>query len=181
MPSLIAPLFFLRTETIKMLSLPYYKSRFMESYEIKTVVRKMRTEELTDEARRWMALATEAAAKAYAPYSHFHVGAAVTLSDGTVVTGNNQENAAYPSGLCAERVALFSAGATYPGVSVKALTLVAVRDGVVQDAISPCGACRQVLLETERRQRRPIMIMLCGKCEVRTIDSAEQLLPLAFC
>lgn len=153
---------------------------FMESYEIKTVVHKMRTEELTDEAQRWMALATAAATKAYAPYSHFHVGAVAALSDGTVVTGNNQENAACPSGLCAERVALFSAGAAYPDTAVKALTLVAVKDGVVQDTISPCGACRQVLLETERRQRRPIMIMLCGKSEVRTIDSAEQLLPEPF-
>jgi cytidine deaminase len=173
-------LLILRKKTMKQLSLPHLKSRFMESYEIKTVVKKMRADELTDEARRWMAIATEAAGRAYAPYSHFHVGAAAVLSDGTVLTGNNQENAACPSGLCAERVVLFSAGAVYPGVAVKALTLVAVKDGIVQDGISPCGACRQVLLETERRQHSPITILLCGRNEVRIVDSAEQLLPIAF-
>ncbi|MDR2120134.1 MAG: cytidine deaminase [Tannerella sp.] len=152
----------------------------MEPDEIKIIVRKMRTDELPPEARRWMALAKEAAGKAYAPYSHFHVGAAVALSDGTVLTGNNQENAAFPSGLCAERVALFSAGAVYPDVTVRALALMAVKDGVVQDEISPCGSCRQVLLETERRQRSPITVMLCGRDVVRIVDSAEQLLPVAF-
>ncbi|MDR1331526.1 MAG: cytidine deaminase, partial [Tannerella sp.] len=143
----------------------------MKTCEIRIVVRTMPAEELPDEARRWMAMATEAAGKAYSPYSRFQVGAVAVLSDGTLVTGCNQENAAYPSGLCAERVALFSAGAVYPGVAVKTLVLVAILDGVVQDGISPCGACRQVLLETERRQRSPVTVMLCGRREVRIVDS----------
>jgi cytidine deaminase len=152
----------------------------MKTDEIIITVRTVSVDALPDDARRWMSMAAEAAGKAYAPYSHFRVGAVAVLSDGTAVTGNNQENAAYPSGLCAERVALFSAGAAYPGVAVKALVLAAVVDGVVQDVISPCGACRQVLLETERRQGSPVTVMLCGRREVRMVDSAEALLPMGF-
>lgn len=136
--------------------------------------------ELDEKESALMQAAIEAARRAYAVYSHFHVGAAVRLSDGEVVIGSNQENAAYPSGLCAERTALFYAGAKYPDVSVEALAIVALSDGEVRPSISPCGACRQVLLETEQRGGTPIRIMLCGKERVIIIPSAKDLLPFSF-
>lgn len=108
--------------------------------------------------------ANEAADRAYAPYSHFHVGASVLLADGQVVTGNNQENIAYPSGLCAERVALFYVGANYPDAVVKTLVVVAKGDLVKpEDCISPCGACRQVIAQSEYRQKQPIRLILVAQ------------------
>ena len=124
--------------------------------------------------------ARRATAQAYAPYSRFQVGAAVLLADGTVVTGSNQENAAYPSGLCAERVALFQANHRFPELPVKALAIAAVSEGRPVSTISPCGACRQVLLETEQRYGRHIRILLCGVDEITVVESAEALLPLCF-
>lgn len=106
-------------------------------------------------------LAYQSAEKAYAPYSKFHVGASVELNNGEIITGNNQENIAYPSGLCAERVALFFAGANYPNETVKNLVIVAKGDLIgPDDCLSPCGSCRQVIAETERRQNNPIRIFL---------------------
>ena len=136
--------------------------------------------DLGDDEKRWMTAAIEAAKKAYAPYSHFQVGAVAVLEDGTFVSGSNQENAAYPSGLCAERTTLFAAGAQYPDTPVKALSLVALKDGEIQEKISPCGACRQVLLETELRYHRPMQVWMCGRSEFCRLDSAEDLLPLSF-
>jgi cytidine deaminase len=124
--------------------------------------------------------AREAANRAYAPYSCFHVGAAVLLENGEIITGNNQENAAYPSGLCAERVALFYAGAQYPEIAVKTLAIAAETGGKQVKLITPCGACRQVLLETEARSKQSIQILLCGADEAYLIDSASALLPLCF-
>jgi cytidine deaminase len=152
----------------------------MEKYSIEIPIRKFRPDELSDEERFWMDTAVMAAKQAYAPYSKFLVGAVVVLADGIVVIGNNQENAAYPSGICAERVALFFAGAQYPNVPVKAIVIVAVSNGVVQKHISPCGSCRQVLLETEKRFKQPVRIILCGIEEVYVLDSAESLLPVSF-
>jgi cytidine deaminase len=108
--------------------------------------------------------AKEACSKAYAPYSNFFVGASVLLDDGTIVTGNNQENIAYPSGLCAERVALFYVGANYPERAVQ--TLVVVSQGSMikpEDCISPCGSCRQVVAESEFRQKSPIRLILVAQ------------------
>jgi len=152
----------------------------METEQIEIAVRKYLIEELSGEERQWMEAAIAAAGRAYAPYSGFRVGAVAVLANGTLVTGNNQENAAYPSGLCAERVALFSASAQYPDIPVKAVALAAVRDGTVQPHIAPCGACRQVLLETEQRFKYPVRLLLCGCDAVRIVDSAASLLPLAF-
>ena len=137
-------------------------------------------EELQEEDKRLRSVAVEAAKDAYAPYSHFFVGAAVLLEDGTIVKGNNQENAAYPSGLCAERVALFSAGAIFPTIPVVALAITAMKDGEIQQSISPCGACRQVMLETEQRYGRPLRVLLCGNDETIMVSSAKDLLPLCF-
>ncbi|WP_343607012.1 cytidine deaminase [Fluviicola sp.] len=108
--------------------------------------------------------AREAVQDAYAPYSHFKVGAAVLLEDGTIIKGNNQENIAYPSGLCAERVALFYANATYPQTSVKTIVVLADGDLIAPDeCVSPCGSCRQVIAESEARQKADIRIILVSQ------------------
>ena len=122
----------------------------------------------------------KATGQSYAPYSKFHVGAAALLEDGTIITGSNQENAAYPSGLCAERVALFHAGHQYPDMPVVALAIAAATNGRQVESISPCGACRQVLLEAEQRYGKPMKVLLCGTKEVVVAESAESLLPLCF-
>ncbi|MDR1402492.1 MAG: cytidine deaminase [Tannerellaceae bacterium] len=124
--------------------------------------------------------AIDATANAYAPYSRFNVGAAVLLKNGKIMAGSNQENAAYPSGLCAERVALFSANAQYPDSAVLALAIAAVTNGKQVDMITPCGACRQVLLEVEKRYRSPVKILLCGRKQIYMAESAASLLPLCF-
>lgn len=119
---------------------------------------------------------------AYAPYSKFHVGASVLLNSGEIVTGSNQENVAYPSGLCAERVALFYVGANFPNESVETICIVAKGDLIPKEKIlSPCGACRQVMLETEMRQKKSYRVILVSQNGVTLIfNSAEDLLPLAF-
>ena len=119
--------------------------------------------------------------QSYSPYSGFSVGAAALLEDGTIVSGSNQENAAYPSGLCAERVALFSANANYPTLAVKALAIACYTNGhFTKQAGTPCGACRQVMLETEHRYRTPMQVILYGAEECVIFDSAADLLPLCF-
>lgn len=126
--------------------------------------------------------AFEAMEKAYAPYSKFKVGAALLLEDGQIIQGNNQENIAYPSGLCAERVALFHAGAQFPGLAVDLICIVAKGDLMpISQLLSPCGACRQVMLESENRQNKPIRIILVNQ-DNRTmcIDSVQNLLPFGF-
>lgn len=119
---------------------------------------------------------------AYAPYSNFQVGATVLLSNGEYVSGNNQENLAYPSGLCAERVALFFAGANFPTETIQSIVIVAKGDLVPFDKLlSPCGSCRQVMLESEMRQDTSIRVVLVSQ-NGRTIvfNSVLDLLPFAF-
>lgn len=139
-------------------------------------------EELPEESRKLVDAAHEATRRSYAPYSHFCVGAAVRLDNGIIVTGNNQENVAYPSGLCAERTALFYANSQYPEIPVKALAIVACDSSgkVTKVPISPCGACRQVILETENRFGKPMQVLLAGAEEVIVVKHASSLLPLAF-
>ena len=119
---------------------------------------------------------------AHAPYSEFHVGAAVLLENGKIVTGNNQENAAYPSGLCAERVAIFYASAQYPNVAVKAVAVaVKSKNMVISEPLSPCGGCRQVIAEYENKFEKPIRIIMSGeKGQIYIAKSIESLLPLMF-
>ncbi len=125
--------------------------------------------------------AKEATANAYAPYSHFQVGAAVLLENGEVITGSNQENGAYPSGTCAERTALFYAGAKYPNVSVKAIAIAAQSGGkFCSQSVYPCGACRQVMLESQLRSGQPIRVIMAGEGEVEVVGSVHDLLPLSF-
>ena len=122
------------------------------------------------------------AEKAYAPYSKFYVGASVLLEDGTVVLGSNQENIAFPSGTCAERTALFYAGANFPDKKIKKIVVVAKGDFVdTENVLSPCGSCRQVMLESEQRQKEPIEVILVSQNE-KTIrlKQVQDLLPFAF-
>ena len=125
--------------------------------------------------------AIEATRRSYAPYSHFSVGAAALLANGVVVTGTNQENAAYPSGLCAERTTLFYANSQYPDQAVVTLTIAArTEKDFIDTPIPPCGACRQVILETEKRYKQPIRILLYGKKCIYEVQSIGHLLPLSF-
>lgn len=119
---------------------------------------------------------------AYAPYSNFSVGAALLLDNGKVITGNNQENAAYPSGLCAERVAIYYAGAQYPNSAVKTMAItVKSKNVVIKEPLSPCGACRQAIAEYENKFDKPIRIIMTGeKGAVYIAKSIESLLPLMF-
>ena len=118
---------------------------------------------------------------AYAPYSDFRVGAALKLENGITVCGNNQENAAYPSGICAERVAVFSAGANYPDYAVEAIAICCEKENKSGKPFSPCGACRQVLGEYENKAGKPMRIILGGmKGSIYVINSVKDLLPLAF-
>lgn len=137
-------------------------------------------EELDSTYRRLYEAAFEAAGRAYAPYSGFQVGAALLLANGEIVTGSNQENIAYPSGLCAERTALFYAGARYPDVAVRVLAVAAVKEGVRQPGVSPCGACRQVMVEAETRAGAPIRILLCGRDSATLFEGVSALLPYCF-
>ncbi|MDD2963150.1 MAG: cytidine deaminase [Bacteroidales bacterium] len=129
-----------------------------------------------------MKKAREAASMAYAPYSGFHVGAAVRLANGAIVTGNNQENAAYPSGLCAERVAVFYASSQYPDVPIEAIAVTArTKVRTISEPVSPCGACRQVLSEYETLHQTPIRIILAGETgPVVEFAKASDLLPMNF-
>ena len=147
------------------------------SYEIEI----LKEEELDIDARKAVEEAKKASQNSYAPYSKFQVGAAVVLNDGKIVQGNNQENIAYPSGLCAERVAVFSANAIYPKSAIRILAIAAQTGGkFTEKPITPCGSCRQVLSETEIRQKAPIEIYLYGTKEILHIHSVADLLPLAF-
>lgn len=128
-----------------------------------------------------IAQALEAQKRAYAPYSNFQVGAAILFEDGTVVTGNNQENAAYPSGVCAERTAIFYAQSQYPDKKIKTLAVCAASNHVqTKKAVFPCGSCRQVLLESEMRNGAPFKVLCYGEEQIIELPSAASFLPLHF-
>ena len=138
-------------------------------------------DELSEEQVLLVNSAIKAARDAYAPYSEYHVGSAVRLANGEIVIGSNQENAAYPSGLCAERVALFYAGARHPDVAVHAIAIAAIREGIVQEEpIAPCGACRQVMHEKESQGDVEMEIILYGSKKIQVISKVTDLLPLPF-
>ena len=154
----------------------------MKEVELKTVIQECQMEELSAEEQHLIELAIEATGRSYAPYSHFRVGAAVRLENNVEVIGCNQENAAYPSGLCAERTALFSAGAQYPDTPVTMLAIAARgTDGVLtEEPTGPCGRCRQVIIESETRAKHPIRILLYGRRCIYVIDGIRALMPLTF-
>ena len=139
-------------------------------------------EELNRQEQHLVELAREMTEKAYAPYSEFFVGAAVLLENGEIITGSNQENGAYPSGLCAERVAVFAASAMFPGVPMKTIAVSAKSTRLeLNEPVSPCGACRQVLLEYEILQNAPIKMLLTKEDgKILVIEKVHDLLPLAF-
>ena len=153
----------------------------VHTYEIKAKAIQTETE-LTSQENVAIEKAKEATYKSYAPYSTFHVGAAAILDDGTIVSGSNQENSAYPSGICAERTTIFYANSQYPNKSIKLLCIAARNEqgDFINRPISPCGACRQVLLESEKRQNSPMKVILYGTSEILIIESASQLLPIQF-
>ncbi|WP_396147598.1 cytidine deaminase [Flavobacterium sp.] len=138
--------------------------------------------ELPSEIQTLMNQAIETRKNAYAPYSKFRVGAAILLDNGKIVLGSNQENAAYPSGLCAERVAIFQAGAIYPNAKIVKLAITAASDSnPTLSPIPPCGACRQSIAEYEFKQETPIEIYFMGESgEVYKSNSINNLLPLSF-
>ena len=131
--------------------------------------------ELIDEA-------VKALEGSYAPYSDFHVGAALLLEDGEVIRGSNQENAAYPSGLCAERVALFYANSEHPDKAVVSLAITVKSDHFTSnEPVAPCGSCRQVIAETEKRQNSKIRVIMNGDSgRTRVVEGIENLLPMMF-
>lgn len=153
----------------------------MKTINLDIAIRHCQLDELTDADRELIDHAMKATDNAYAEYSHFYVGAALRLANGRIVIGANQENAAFPSGLCAERTAVFSAQANFPDQSIEALALVARNDnGLVDSPVTPCGACRQVLLGVEERYGRPMRIIMYGKSGVYIVGSVKDLLPLSF-
>ena len=126
-------------------------------------------------------LAIEAQKGSYSPYSHFQVGAALLLDNGVIVKGANQENAAYPSGLCAERSAMFWAGANYPDVPMDTLAIAGSDHGVLcESPASPCGACRQVMAEYQKIHKRALKIILVGSKRIRKFHCVDDLLPFIF-
>lgn len=150
--------------------------------EYKTTVTEYSSEtELDSQEQLLIKKAKEAAKKAYAPYSKFNVGSCVLLENGEFFSGNNQENAAYPSGLCAERVSIFYANSMYPDVAVTSIAICAsTENGLIKTPVPPCGSCRQVLLETEMRFKKPIKVILIGNESIQVIENISQLLPLSF-
>ena len=136
--------------------------------------------ELNEEDKLLLIAAQEARETAYTPYSEFNVGAAVLLDNGKIIKGSNQENGAYPSGTCAERVAVFYANASYPDVAIKALAISSSIKGVPnKKVVFPCGSCRQVLVESEKRQNKNMKIIMGGESSIIVLDSVSEMLPSA--
>jgi cytidine deaminase len=154
----------------------------MKELTIQTSIAVAQMDELTDTERQLVRQAIEATSRSYAPYSHFNVGAALLLLNGETFIGCNQENAAFPAGLCAERSAIFAAGAQYPDQPVVMLAIAArnPQGELQEEPVSPCGMCRQVLIETETRFRQPVRILLYGSRHIYIVDGIKQLMPLSF-
>ncbi len=154
----------------------------MQELTLNTTIKAMQKEELSEPEQLLVEAAIEATKRSYSPYSHFSVGAALLLENGKTVIGCNQENAAFPAGLCAERTAIFAAGAQYPDVPVTMLAIAArnSKGELTDEPISPCGTCRQVMIETETRFKHPIRILLYGKKCIYVLEGIKQLMPLSF-
>jgi cytidine deaminase len=154
----------------------------MKEFFLQTKVTVCTIDELSAHDREVVDAARKATSNSYAVYSGFNVGAAVRLCDGTIISGTNQENAAYPSGLCAERTAIFWANSQYPDKAIEVLAIAArTKEGELEKPITPCGACRQVILETEKRFNTPIRMILYGAKECYIVEEGiKSLLPLSF-
>ena len=153
----------------------------MKNIELKINVQYLQLDELPKDEQELVAAAIKATDNSNAKYSHFRVGAALLLTDGSVVIGANQENAVFPLGLCAERTAIFAAQAQRPEMSMSKLAIAARNDaGLVRNPVTPCGSCRQVILEMEERYGQPIRILLYGTDGVYAVDTVRDLRPLCF-
>lgn len=154
----------------------------MKELKIVTPILSVSYDELSDSDRRLVDAARKMTYKSYSPYSRFSVGAAILLDNDVVVTGSNQENVAYPSGICAERSAAFYAGANYPEAHFVAIAIAARgTDGEeIAEPISPCGACRQVLAEYEQLAGHDVKVILAGHDSIYIVPSVKSLMPLAF-
>lgn len=154
---------------------------FMENKIVSTKIGVYSYNELQEADKILVDKAKAATQSAYAPYSKFHVGAAVLMENGDIVTGSNQENVAYPSGTCAERTTIFYASASHPGMRFEKLAIAAFNNGdFVEEPVAPCGACRQAILEYEKLGGSPIEIILVGKEKVYKVEGVRALLPLSF-
>lgn len=160
----------------------------MKQLEIKAFIKECNINELKDTDRHLVERAKEATRRAYAPFSKFKVGAAILMDNGEIVEGSNQENAAYPSGLCAERTAVFYASSAHPGMPIRKIAIAAWvdpgenkewEDGFQNNPVSPCGGCRQALVEYEHLYG-DIEVMLYGREKIFILPSVKSLLPLAF-
>ena len=155
----------------------------MKKLELKIAYTELDNEkELSSSEQELLHKARIAGDQAYAPYSNFHVGAALLLENGIIVSGNNQENVAYPSGLCAERVAMYYAGAQYPNVAIKTIAITCKSAAFhVSEPLSPCGGCRQAMSEYEVRHSSNIRVILMGETgKILIVDSIADLLPFMF-
>lgn len=154
----------------------------MKELALKTTIYAAQMSELNEQEQSLVRQAIEATSRSYAPYSHFNVGAALLLKNGQTIIGCNQENAAFPAGICAERSAIFAAGAQYPDQPVIMLAIAArnSKGELQEEPISPCGVCRQVIIETETRFQQPIRILLYGSRHIYIVDGIKQLMPLSF-
>ena len=138
-------------------------------------------DELEPKDKELAQAAIDATAQAYAPYSKFNVGAAVLFEDGIIVKGSNQENAAYPSGLCAERTALFYASASRPDKPMTAIAIAASQNGeLLETPVTPCGACRQVMAQYQLKSGLPMMVLLIGAHSILKFEKIDDLLPFIF-
>jgi len=154
----------------------------MKELNLKPVIMECQMDELPSDEQYLVQKAIESTNNSYAKYSHFHVGAAVQLDNGEVLPGCNQENAAFPAGICAERAAIFAAGAQHPNAAVEKIAIAArePQGDLTAEPVSPCGTCRQVLIETETRFERPIRILLYGRNRIYVMDGIKHLMPLSF-
>ena len=154
----------------------------MTSKEIRIVYNEYESLDQRDPRDRELAQAAiEATKSSYAPYSHFNVGAAVRLDNGEIIKGSNQENAAYPSGICAERTAMFYASANYPENAMTAIAITASQNGILcETPATPCGACRQVMAEYQSKGKHPMEILLIGGKKIWKFGKVDDMLPLIF-
>ena len=154
----------------------------MTSKEIRIVYNEYESLDQLDPRDRELAQAAiEATKSSYAPYSHFNVGAAVRLDNGEIIKGSNQENAAYPSGICAERTAMFYASANYPENAMTAIAITASQNGTLCDnPVTPCGSCRQVMAQYQTKGGQPMEILLVGGKKIWKFGKVDDVLPLIF-
>lgn len=165
----------------QILGLLNIKNNNMEQFKIEINVKVIQFNELSIENKELIECAKKATFNSYANYSHFYVGAALRLANHEIQIGANQENAAFPSGLCAERSAIFAAQSTTPEQAIETLAIAARNDKqFILNPITPCGACRQVILEMEDRYKKPIRILLYGERYIYQLESIKDLLPLSF-